>query len=163
LSRGLLRVLQKPEHEHHQTPCRLVQTSSRGCPSSLGSMSLVPASTLVVERCEDGVACLRLNRARALNAINMKMLEEIIEAIKSLDSDESVKVIVLSGEGKHFCAGLEFTTFEEVARSLADPSVCPGQARLRLMRNLRFMQARSAICGQRTAPCSRTWGKLSHM
>lgn len=54
-----------------------------------------------------------------------------------------MQVIVLCGQGKHFCAGLDFSAFMTIAQELADPTLCPGQARNRLMQTIRFMQVLS--------------------
>lgn len=49
-------------------------------------------STLLVERRGDGVSWIKLNRPKVFNAVNMKMLSELIEAVKELDADKAVKV-----------------------------------------------------------------------
>ncbi len=56
---------------------------------------------------ENGVADVRLNRADKYNALNSDMFEAIAEAGESLKSNNDIRVIVLSGEGKGFCAGLD--------------------------------------------------------
>jgi enoyl-CoA hydratase/carnithine racemase len=59
----------------------------------------------------DGVADVRLNRPDKLNALDRAMFEGLIEAGAALASDESVRAVVLSGEGRGFCAGLDFGSF----------------------------------------------------
>lgn len=54
---------------------------------------------------EGRIATLTLNRPDCLNAISKEVAEEIIDAIHALDADSSVGVIVITGAGKHFCAG----------------------------------------------------------
>ncbi len=54
-----------------------------------------------------GIADVRLNRADKYNALNMDMFRAIAEAGESLKSNKDLRVIVLSGEGKGFCAGLD--------------------------------------------------------
>ncbi len=56
----------------------------------------------------NGVADVRLNRADKYNALNLNMFRAIAEVGESLKSNNNVRVIVLSGEGKGFCAGLDF-------------------------------------------------------
>jgi enoyl-CoA hydratase/carnithine racemase len=63
-----------------------------------------------------------------------------LSACREIVWGEIVQVIVLCGEGSHFCAGLDFSTFTSIARQLADPALCPGQARNSLMQTIRFMQ-----------------------
>jgi len=99
-------------------------------------------STVTVHRYSDGTSTLCLNRPRVLNAVNSVMLDELVSSLRSLDKDEQVRAIVLCGEGKHFCAGLDFSTFSDISDSLADESACPGTARTRLFHTIQTMQVR---------------------
>lgn len=54
---------------------------------------------------EEGVAVVTLNRPDRMNPLSMKMLEELGIAFQDLRKDEAVKVVVLTGAGKAFCAG----------------------------------------------------------
>ena len=54
---------------------------------------------------QEGVATLRLNRPRALNAIDHAMADELGAALEGLRHDEAVKAVVLTGAGDAFCAG----------------------------------------------------------
>lgn len=57
---------------------------------------------------KDGnVAILTINRPRALNALNMETLKELDSAIKDLEKDEDIFVIIITGEGKAFVAGAD--------------------------------------------------------
>jgi enoyl-CoA hydratase/carnithine racemase len=56
-------------------------------------------------RKEDGVAYVWLNRPDKLNALDMQMLTEIRALFNKLQNDQSVRVAVISGRGKAFCAG----------------------------------------------------------
>lgn len=60
--------------------------------------------TLKVEL-EDGVAILWLNRPEKYNPLSAKMLAELFEAFTALRNDPEVKVVLLTGAGKAFCAG----------------------------------------------------------
>ena len=60
----------------------------------------------VLERTdEDGIATLVLNRPRQYNALSRELLEALHAAIGSLADDESVRVVVITGSGRAFCAG----------------------------------------------------------
>ncbi|WP_264739104.1 enoyl-CoA hydratase-related protein [Cytobacillus firmus] len=48
-----------------------------------------------------------LNRPKVLNAINRPMVSEILEAMEGFEADSSIKVIVLSGNGRAFAAGAD--------------------------------------------------------
>jgi 2-(1,2-epoxy-1,2-dihydrophenyl)acetyl-CoA isomerase len=69
---------------------------------------------------EDGVARLRLNRPRASNALNRELLEALAGAVRSLQRDNSVRAVVLSGEGENFCAGGDVREFASKGESLPD-------------------------------------------
>ncbi len=53
---------------------------------------------------EDGIAIVTLNRPDKLNPLSQRMLAELGEAFSKLRTDETVKVVVLTGAGKAFCA-----------------------------------------------------------
>jgi enoyl-CoA hydratase/carnithine racemase len=69
---------------------------------------------------QDHVADVRLNRAEKMNSLSLEMFEAIVEAGKQLESNKSVRAIVLSGEGRCFCAGLDLDIFSDQA-FLEDP------------------------------------------
>lgn len=60
---------------------------------------------------KDGVAQVRLNRADKLNALDSAMFDAIDKAGRQLRADKSLRVVVLSGEGRAFSAGLDFASF----------------------------------------------------
>lgn len=61
----------------------------------------------------DHVADVRLNRPDKMNALNMDMFEAITAAGNSVAEDKNVRAVVLSGEGKAFCAGLDLANFSD--------------------------------------------------
>ena len=61
---------------------------------------------------EDHIAHVSLNRPDKMNALDEGMLQAIITIGEQLDKDPSVRCVVLSGEGKAFCAGIDLTTFD---------------------------------------------------
>ena len=63
----------------------------------------------------DGVADVRLTRPDKINALDTAMFAAIVDAGESLKSDRSVRAVVLSGEGRGFCAGLDFSSFQAMA------------------------------------------------
>ena len=63
----------------------------------------------------DGVADVRLNRPDKYNALSPEMFDAISEAGESLIDNKSVRAIVLSGNGRGFCAGLDFSGFRGMA------------------------------------------------
>ncbi len=59
----------------------------------------------------DGVADVRLNRPDKLNALDRAMFDGIVETGAALAANSAVRAVVLSGEGRAFCAGLDFGSF----------------------------------------------------
>jgi len=55
------------------------------------------------------VAIITLNRPEQMNSFNIQMCEELIEAYAQLDADKSVRVIVVTGAGRAFCAGADIS------------------------------------------------------
>ncbi|WP_374488515.1 enoyl-CoA hydratase [Zoogloea sp.] len=60
---------------------------------------------LVLRQDAEGVATLTLNRPGQFNALSRPMLEALLAALQALAADKSVRVVVLAGAGKAFCAG----------------------------------------------------------
>ena len=60
---------------------------------------------VLVQRDSRGVVTLSLNRPAAFNALSEGMLDALQAALDTLAGDESVRVVVLAGAGKAFCAG----------------------------------------------------------
>ncbi len=69
---------------------------------------------------ENGVADVRLNRPEKMNALDPAMFDGLIEVGEALKSDPSVRAVVLSGEGRAFCAGLDFGSFQAMADAPKD-------------------------------------------
>jgi enoyl-CoA hydratase/carnithine racemase len=65
---------------------------------------------------DDGVADVRLNRADKMNALDPAMFDGIIDAIDRLNGEKGLRAVVLSGEGKAFCAGLDMMSFAGMAQ-----------------------------------------------
>ncbi len=53
------------------------------------------------------VALIELNRPKALNALNLELMGEVRDALKALDEEEAVRVIILTGNAKAFAAGAD--------------------------------------------------------
>lgn len=66
---------------------------------------------------DNGIADVRLNRPDKMNALDDAMFRAIEEAGESLKTDTAVRAVVLSGEGRAFCAGLDFGSFNRMADS----------------------------------------------
>ncbi len=56
---------------------------------------------------ENYLATLTLNRPEKRNAINRQMMEELAEALSNISEDDSIRVLIITGAGKAFCAGAD--------------------------------------------------------
>jgi 2-(1,2-epoxy-1,2-dihydrophenyl)acetyl-CoA isomerase len=65
-----------------------------------------PFETIRVENSK-GVQTITLNRPESLNALNAAMRRELLAALKAAGKDESVRAIVITGEGRGFCSGAD--------------------------------------------------------
>lgn len=62
---------------------------------------------VLLETVAEGIATLTLNRPDRLNALNAALRSALADALRSADADPMVRVIVLTGAGRAFCAGLD--------------------------------------------------------
>ena len=69
----------------------------------------------VVWTIADGVADVRLNRPDKLNALDMAMFTALADTAAAVGETPGVRAVVLSGEGRSFCAGLDLTAFSAMA------------------------------------------------
>ncbi len=68
---------------------------------------------IIVDIGDDFVAEITLNRPESLNTFNIPLAKELDQALHALDSDKQVRVIVLKGAGKAFCAGIDVSDFAD--------------------------------------------------
>ncbi len=71
---------------------------------SMQSPDLLQPDLLLYDQC-DSVATLTLNRPAQYNALSAELLDAVIAALDKIATDETVKIVVLAGNGKAFCAG----------------------------------------------------------
>lgn len=71
---------------------------------------------------DNGVADVRLNRVDKMNALDDAMFAALISVGERLRDDPKVRVVVLSGEGKAFCAGLDMGNFGRMAEGSSEGS-----------------------------------------
>lgn len=71
---------------------------------------------------QGGVAEVTLNRPQALNALSRPLIARLTDVLRRLDAAPEVRVILLSGAGRHFCAGADLKEMQEIpaAEALAE-------------------------------------------
>ncbi len=70
---------------------------------------------------QDGIATLTLNRPEKRNALNNAILQGLRENFTQLEQRSDVRVVVIRGEGKAFCSGLDLRELSERQGEAADP------------------------------------------
>ena len=64
--------------------------------------------SIILEKTE-GIAHISLNRPKALNALTRDMLHELKAAQEEITNDESTRVVIITGKGRAFCSGADFS------------------------------------------------------
>lgn len=77
-------------------------------------------STIKYALDDDGIVTITLNRPDRLNAFNQEMLNDLLAAYDQIDNDDDVRAVIVTGEGRGFCAGADLAargdTFNAEAR-----------------------------------------------
>ncbi len=71
-------------------------------------------TTLLVDRPTDGVTRITLNRPEKLNALNAALVGDLHDALSDVASDTACRVVVLTGSGRGFCAGVDLGGYGQV-------------------------------------------------
>lgn len=73
------------------------------------------SEVLIEERPHAGVSLLRIHRPDVLNALNLALRQALAEAFRRLDADPAVRVVVLAGGPKAFCAGADLGEYVDAS------------------------------------------------
>ena len=72
------------------------------------------ATSLITVRIENRIATITLNRPEKRNALSAELVTELKYAIRELEADPDVKVMILTGAGKAFCAGADLAYLQSL-------------------------------------------------
>ncbi len=90
---------------------------------------------IIVEK-RDVVGIIKMNHPESLNALNIEALGEIRDAMTSLNTDEDVKVLIFTGEGKGFIAGADIKQMKDMNEDEAREFCNLGQKIFDIIENL---------------------------
>ncbi len=96
--------------------------------------------TLLVAN-QGAVRVLTLNRPEKRNALNTALTQDLLEALRAADQDDSVAAIVLTGAGRGFCAGADLTEFKD----LQNEDLAEKRAELTMQLHLVFSQMKKPV------------------
>ena len=86
----------------------------------------------------DGVADVRLVRADKMNALDAAMFKALVDTAETLRTTKGLRAVVISGEGRAFCAGLDMGRFGQMQEGKSSStSGCDLAARTRACRSWR--------------------------
>lgn len=91
--------------------------------------------TLKIEEREDGISIITLNRPKRLNAINFVLIEEFLDYLDYLEKNFDIHVVILTGEGRAFSAGLD----------LKDMGTINGEALFKEDPTFRYLKTKDSI------------------
>jgi len=96
-------------------------------------------STLEIQR-DGAVATLWMNRPEVFNAFDEQLIAELTQACQALDHDDSVRVVVLAGRGRHFSAGADLNWMRRAADYSEEKNRADALALARMLKTLYRMQ-----------------------
>ncbi|MHA1360621.1 MAG: enoyl-CoA hydratase/isomerase family protein, partial [Candidatus Helarchaeota archaeon] len=73
--------------------------------------------TIIFEEQDNGISILTFNRPDKLNAISIKLLEELHEILDYLEWNFDTRVLIVTGAGRAFCAGLDLKEFPSIRKA----------------------------------------------
>lgn len=82
----------------------------------------------------DGVATVRMHRPDVHNAFNELMIAELTRVFVDVGADDDVRVVVLAGEGKSFCAGADLNWMQKMVGYAFDENVADARALAAMLR-----------------------------
>ncbi len=90
----------------------------------------------LLEQCRDGVARLTMNRPCVHNAFDEHLIDAMVDALERLAEDNSVRVVVLTGQGKSFSAGADLDWMRRMAAFDQAENLADARRLARLLRTL---------------------------
>jgi enoyl-CoA hydratase/carnithine racemase len=82
----------------------------------MGVGAKLELQTVLLERPSPGVVVLTLNRPDRLNAMTMRMFDELMEVPLALKLEDELRVVIITGAGRGFCSGYDLAKIDEITR-----------------------------------------------
>jgi enoyl-CoA hydratase len=95
---------------------------------------MIPTFETLEISIDEQVATVSLNRPDKANAMNGAMWDELQRCFEWLDQQSAIRAVILAGNGKHFCSGLDLGVFASLQSTSADPARRAEQLRRTILR-----------------------------
>lgn len=110
---------------------------------------MIPNYTTLSVELTDKIAHIQLNRPKQANAMNRPMWQELGEVMAWVGDTPEARLVILSGNGKHFCSGIDLAMLGE----LIDDSIdCEGRKREALRSEILWLQRQLTAIAQCRVP-----------
>ena len=90
---------------------------------------------ITIER-EEGIATIAMNRPDKRNALSPELVADLATAVSELGADDTVKVIILKGNGPAFCAGADLAYLQQISENSAQENVQDSTTLMRMMQGI---------------------------
>jgi delta(3,5)-delta(2,4)-dienoyl-CoA isomerase len=121
-----------------------MQSSINFVKRGLGSAAKYSFEHISIQRPSSFVVQVSLNRPEKRNALNYKLWSEIGQCFEDLSSDSECRAVVLTGAGKGFCAGIDFSLFMEVGQQTGVDDSDVARKFTQLYKSVRYFQRQFA-------------------
>lgn len=91
---------------------------------------------LILKNTINGITSITLNRPEKRNAMNAQMIDELSTALKEAAYDDQTRIVMISGNGEHFCAGADIQHMQQIGQSTADENRADAEKIASLMQQL---------------------------
>ena len=90
----------------------------------------------IITEIDDGIGILTMNRSERHNALDRTLVAEMTDALRELDADPRVRVVVLSSTGRSFCAGTDPAWVRETIHNTPEENLQDNRNIARLLATL---------------------------
>ena len=108
-------------------------------------------STILTRSDNRGVVTLTMNRPELNNAFDDLLITDLTAELKRLEADESVRVVLLTGSGKNFCAGADLSWMRRMAGYSEEENLADAKRLATLFRTLNFLRKPTIVLVQGAA------------
>ena len=116
--------------------------------------------SLVVTTIEDGIGTIAMNRPEKRNALSTELVAALKEAFQQFKTNDNVRVVILKGNGKAFCAGADLAYLQEIAKNSALENVADSTSLMEFMQSIVEFPKPVSCYGARSSHCR--WMRLSN-